>query len=218
MKALRMTLMVVAIVALAGSAMAQNTVYVQGDGTGAMNGTNYGLTLDLDGTTSNAFVEDATPDNETVYRASFWFDPNSIPMGGTGERFEIFLARTSTFKNVLRLQFMSLNTQYRVRLQVLKNSNEWVDTRLLGDEGKRFIDLPGGPQQITVEVVYGNTSDSYAAVTANGITHYKVGYWSNSWSVDKVRMGGPRMTQATGGPFTGQVFFDEFESYRTLAP
>lgn len=217
MKALRMTLIAAAVLVMAGTAMAANTVYVQQDGTGALNGTNYGLTLDLDATTSDAYVEDRTPDNETVYRASFWFDPNSLPMGGTGERFEIFLARTSTFKNVLRLQFMMLNTQYRVRLQVLKNNNEWVDTRLLGETGKRFIDIPDTPQQITVEVVYGNNTESYAAVTANGITHYKDGYWSNSWSVDRVRMGGPRMAQATGGPFTGEVYFDEFESFRTLA-
>ena len=90
MKALRMTLMVVALVAFAGAASAQNTVYA--DAAAAMNGTNFGLVLDLDGTTSNTFVEDQTPAAETVYRATFWFDPNTLPMGHT-DKLVIFLRR-----------------------------------------------------------------------------------------------------------------------------
>jgi hypothetical protein len=215
MKALRMTLMVVAVIAVAGSAAAQNTVYAHGDA--AMNGTNYGLILDLDGSTGNAFVEDQTPADETTYRATFWFDPNDLSMGNT-DKFVIFLARTSSFNNVLRLQFNYLNGNYRVRLQVKKNNNEWADCRLNGDTGLRFMTIGNEPTQITVETVYGNNTVSYAGVTANGVTHYKDSYWSTNWAVDRVRMGGPRMLQAQGGPFTGQVFFDEFESYRTLAP
>ena len=160
MKALRMTLMVVAIVALAGSAMAQNTVYVQGDGTGAMNGTNFGLTLDLDGTTTNAFVEDQTPAEEIIYRASFWFDPNTLPMGNA-DKFVVFLARTAAFKNVLRLQFNYLNGNYRVRLQVKKNNDVWADCRLDGDLGARFMIIGDEPTNITVEVLYGSSTDSY---------------------------------------------------------
>ena len=215
MKALRMTLMVVAIVALAGSAMAQTTVYA--DATAAMNGTNFGLVLDLDGTTTNAFVEDQTPADETVYRATFWFDPNDLTMG-TADKFVIFLARTSAFKNILRLQFNYNNGNYRVRLQVLKNNEAWADCRLNGDDGLRFMTIGNEPTQITIESVFGDNTVSMAQVTANGITHYKTGYQSANWAVDRIRMGGPRMPQAQGGPFTGMVYFDEFESYRTLAP
>jgi hypothetical protein len=215
MKALRLTLMVMAVVALAGSAMAQNTVYA--DASAAMNGTNYGLVLNLDGTTSNAYVEDQSPADETVYRASFWFDPNDLPMDPT-DKFVIFLARHNSFTNVLRLQFNYLNGAYRIRLQVLKNNSAWADCRLNGDSGARFMTIGNEPTWITVEAVFGDATTSLARVTANGITHYKDTYQSTAWSVDRVRMGGPRMPQAQGGPFTGQVFFDEFESYRTLAP
>jgi hypothetical protein len=215
MKALRVTLMIAAVVAFAGTAMAQNTVYA--DAAAAMNGTNYGLVLDLDGTTSNAFVEDQTPAEETVYRASFWFDPNDLPMSNT-DKFVIFLARTSAFNNVLRLQFNYLNGDYRIRLQVKKNNDEWADCRLNGDLGPRFFAIGNEPTWITVEAVFGSNTESLARVTANGITHYKDSYWSNNWAVDRVRMGGPRQAQAQGGPFTGTVYFDEFESYRTLAP
>jgi hypothetical protein len=215
MKALRTALIVTAVIALAGSAMAANTVYV--DAAAAMNGTNYGLVLDLDGTTSSAFVEDQTPADETVYRATFWFDPNSLSMGDS-DKFVVFLARTSTFVNVLRLQFNYLNGDYRVRLQVLKNNSEWADCRLNGDDGPRFLVIGDQPTQITVEVVYGTNTESIARVTANSVTHYKDNYWSSNWSVDRIRMGGPRMGEATGGPFNGDVYFDEFESYRTLAP
>lgn len=217
MKALRLTLMVVAVVAVAGFASAQNTVYVQQDGTGAMNGTNYGLTLDLDGSTGNAFVEDQTPDNETVYRASFWFDPNDLAMS-PANKFVIFLARDATFTNILRLQFNYNNGNYRVRLQVLKNNSVWADTRLNDTEGLRFITLNNEPNWITVEAIFGDSATSVARVIANGVTHYKTNYWSSTWAVDRIRMGGPRMGQAQGGPFTGDIYFDEFESFRTLAP
>ena len=215
MKALRMTLMVVALVAFAGAASAQNTVYA--DAAAAMNGTNFGLVLDLDGTTSNTFVEDQTPAAETVYRATFWFDPNTLPMGNT-DKFVIFLGRHANNNNIFRLQFNCLNGNYRVRLQVKKNNNEWADTRLLGTSGARFMNIGDQPTEITVEFVYGNATVSLARVTANGITHYKDTYQSANWAVSKVRMGGPRMASAQGGPFTGDVYFDEFSSFRTLAP
>lgn len=215
MRAIRMTLIVAAVFALAGTAMADNSVYV--DASAAMNGTNYGLVLNLDGTTTNTFVEDQTPADETVYRASFWFDPNTLSMSNT-DKFVVFLARTSTFKNILRLQFNYLNGNYRVRLQVLKNNESWADCRLNGDTGTRFITITDDPTWITIESVFGNNTVSVARVTANGVTHYKDGYQSANWSVDRIRMGGPRMPQAQGGPFTGMVYFDEFESFRTLAP
>ena len=215
MKALRMTLMVVALVAFAGAASAQNTVYA--DAAAAMNGTNFGLVLDLDGTTSNTFVEDQTPAAETVYRATFWFDPNTLPMGNT-DKFVIFLGRHANNNNIFRLQFNYLNGNYRVRLQVKKNNNEWADTRLLGTSGARFMNIGDPPTEITVEFVYGNATVSLARVPANGITHYKDTYQSANWAVSKVRMGGPRMASAQGGPFTGDVYFDEFSSFRTLAP
>ena len=215
MKALRMTLMVVAVIALAGSAMAQNTVYA--DATAAMNGTNYGLVLDLDGSTSNAFVEDQSPADETVYRATFWFDPNDMSMANA-DKFVVFVARTSAFVNVLRLQFNYNSGNYRVRLQVLKNNSVWADCRLGGDTGLRFMTIGNEPTQITVETVFAAAATAYAGVTANGVTHYKDGYQSANWAVDRIRMGGPRMPQAQGGPWNGMVYFDEFESYRTLAP
>jgi hypothetical protein len=215
MKALRLTLMVVAVVALAGSAAAQNTVYA--DASAAMNGTNYGLVLDLDGSSGNAFVEDQTPADETVYRASFWFDPNNLAMSPT-DKFVIFLARHSSFTNVLRLQLNYQNGSYRVRLQVLKNNSAWADTRLNDTDGARFITIGNEPTWITVEAVFGDAATSLAQVTANGVTHYKTTYQSTLWSVDRIRMGGPRMGEAQGGPFNGTVYFDEFESFRTLAP
>lgn len=215
MKALRMTLMVVTIVALAGSAMAQNSLDVTN--AAAMNGTNFGLEAILDGSTNNIFVEDQTPAEETTYRATFWFDANDLPMANA-DKFVVFLARTSAFNNILRLQFNYNSGNYRVRLQVKKNNDVWADCRLNGDSGLRFMTIGNEPTQITIEAVFGDNTVSYAGVTANGVTHYKDGYQSANWAVDRIRMGGPRMAQAQGGPFTGTVYFDEFESYRTLAP
>ncbi|MBZ0114051.1 MAG: hypothetical protein K8J08_16425 [Thermoanaerobaculia bacterium] len=193
-----------------------NTAAMGGSGT-ACGGSNCGLSLNLDGSTNLAFVEDQTPAAETIYRAEFMFDPNSLPMSA-GDKFVILLTRRADFANSLRLQFNLNGGNYRVRLQVQKNNNEWADTRLNGNSGPRFVDLVDGPNTISIEARFGNSAESYAAVTVGAVTHYKDTYQSSSWSVDRVRMGGPRMNNATGGPFTGSVYFDEFASFRTLAP
>ena len=51
-----------------------------------------------------------------------------------------------------------------------------------------------------------------------GAVSGKVNFQGEAPQMARIRMGGPRMAQAQGGPFVGEVYFDEFESYRTLAP
>lgn len=204
----------------AGTVSAQNGLSVPANGDCSMNGTNYGLEVHLvPGDTQIVYVEDQTPANETVYRASFWFNPNAISMGAT-QRFPIFLVRNDSFQNILRLQLHrnAANNKYRLRLQVLKNNGDWANAREFDATGADFLPIGDGSIErlVTVEVVYGDNLTSQIRLTANGMTFTKTAYWSTNWSVDHVRMGATR--NLGSGTYSGDMCFDEFESFRTLAP
>jgi len=215
------TLVIIGLACLvAGPIFAANGLSVPANGDCSMNGTNYGLEVHLDpGDTQIVFVEDQTPADETVYRASFWFNPNAISMGAT-QRFPIFLVRHSSFQNVLRLQLHrnAANNKYRLRLQVLKNNGDWANAREFDATGAFFLPIGDGSVErlVTVEVVFGDNATSQIALTANGLTFTKTGYFSDNWSVDHVRMGATR--NLGSGTYSGDMCFDEFESFRTLAP
>ena len=87
----KMMLMAAYVLLMAGGAAADNTLTVEDYA--ALNGTNYGMMVSLDGTTNTVYVQDDTPDNEEVYRAVFWFDPNSVTMAQGASRMVIFFTR-----------------------------------------------------------------------------------------------------------------------------
>jgi len=205
----------VALLATAG--MAQNTLTV--DAGCAMNGTSFGMRTTLPGgDTQIVYVQDNTPDGETIYRATFWFDPNGISMPTTA-RFPIFLGRDDVGGNVLRLQVHRnvADDKYRLRLQIKKNNGTWANAREFDSTGAFFLPIGDGsvPTQITVEAVFGTNATSQISVAANGKTFTKTGYYSDDWSIGSVRMGATRNLVVA---YTGSMCFDEFESYRTLAP
>ncbi len=215
------TLLIIGLACLvAGPVLAANGLTVPPGGECSMNGTNYGLEVHLDpGDTQLVFVEDQTPANETIYRASFWFNPNALSMGST-ERFPIFIVRDSSFNNVIRLQLHrnAANDKYRLRLQVKKNNLDWANAREFDSTGAFFLPIGDGSVErlVTIEVVFGDAATSEIALTANGFTFTKTAYVSDNWSVDHVRMGATR--NLSSGSYSGDMCFDEFESYRTLAP
>lgn len=216
MKALRLTLMVVAIVALAGSAMAQNNVYVDQGGAGAMNGTNYGLTLETQsGQTNNAFVEDQTPDAESTYRASFWIDPNAVTMGAWS-RFAAFSGRATGNTEVIRFQLQRARNplQFRIRMGCLNNAGVWKWAKENGT-GQKALPIGDNPTFVTIETVWSGGNLGSCRMTAAGRDHWNDGYQSNLHNVNLVRLGGAK---GISGDVAGDVYFDEFESFRTLAP
>lgn len=202
---------------LAWPAAAANSLDVNANA--AMNGTNFGLEVLLDGSTNNAFVQDDTPAAETTYRATFWLDPNGVTMGPF-ERFPIFLARDATFQNILRLQLQwnPIANKYRLRMQILKNNGDWANARANGDTGEQFVPLglaPSGPKEVTIQAHFENNSLASVSVTANGQTFYKDSFQAGNWSVDTIRFGA---TRAITGSMNGSFYLDEFSSFRTLAP
>lgn len=208
----------VAVALLASAGMAQNALTV--DAGCAMNGTNFGMRTTLVGGDAQVvYVQDDTPAEETIYRASFWFNPNALSMPATS-RFPIFLGRDDANGNVLRLQVHrnAQNNKYRLRLQVKKNNGDWANAREFDTTGTQFLPLGDGVVEklVTVEVVYGGTGDAMIRLIANGKTFSKTNFPSSNWDIGHVRMGATRALNVS--TFNGSMCFDEFESFRTLAP
>jgi hypothetical protein len=202
---------------VAGFASAANTFVVQPYA--ALNGTNYGAEVTIDGSTNDVYVEDQTPNAETIYRATFWLDPNTISIS-PADRFPIFLGRTAAGNNVIRLQLQIKWDApiYRIRLQMKKNDQTWMNA--VSGTGVQFLPIPDGPVQVTLETRFGTndpTTGSLVRLTANGQTYELTGFYSTNWSIDHVRLGAPRQSQAIG-TFSGSIYLDEFASFRTLAP
>lgn len=180
----------------------------------AMAGTNYGLEMIMDGTTHGSFVRDDTPNDEVIYRAQFWFNPNTWngPEGAT-----VILARTTD------------ETLFYAPFQVLltKKSGLWrVYVRAQNNTGVvRFTNrinlTPGTPSLLQVEWVKGDvpgtlSGDVTLSVLDGAAAGQSVATGLNNSNIyaDNIVLGAlqPQTTQ------TGSYYFDEFASFRTLAP
>jgi hypothetical protein len=220
---MKKVLWIMVLAMAATSAFATNGHEV--NATAAMAGTNYGFEVILDewGCPVNdcdVYVQDDTPATETTYRATFWFDPNSIAMDPY-VRFPIFFGRSENNQPNFRLQLMkdTLGGGYYLRMQARKNNNDYVHA-LNTVTGTQWLLVPDAPLQITIEIRYaqGSISETLVRMYANGQIHERVGdFWNSNFNCGKVQLGAPRMDFATG-PVLGSLYFDEFASFRTLTP
>jgi len=222
-----------AVIAIAGSVSA-DTLTV--NASGAMNGTNYGLVVSHDNT-SGAFVMDDTPAAEDTYRAEFLFDPNSIAPSPSpaNMRQMIFTAHgnnpdpgnhscpMTTYITPFRV-FLYINCQgcpaqqYWVKAYVRGN---WC-----GEAGVAQVSIPADqPSKVCVEWENGTPGRialtavaAAAACPTTGDPAWAVRTYNNSlMAIDFVRMGAPEVNHFGAGE-VGDMYFDEFASYRTLAP
>ncbi|MGQ0601610.1 MAG: LamG-like jellyroll fold domain-containing protein [Anaerolineales bacterium] len=71
------------------------------------------------------FVTDNTPNSETRYRARFYFDPNSIPMGNSDAHYVLYgLNASSTV--VLRMEFGRVSGAYALRAGIRNDASGWT--------------------------------------------------------------------------------------------
>jgi len=212
-------LMAACVLLMAGGAAADNTLTVEDYA--ALNGTNYGMMVSLDGTTNTVYVQDNTPDNEEVYRAVFWFDPNSLTMAQGASRMVIFFTRDldpaggmPSGGNV-RIEMVKKNNKFRVIGKMKKNNGLWVKTNT---PGTGWLVLGDEPRQIMLEYTVGSGSGLLRLTRMDTMaTVENVDVNNSFWDIDDIRLGMPRIV-TNGASFSGTMYFDEFESYRTLAP
>jgi hypothetical protein len=222
------------LIALCGFAVAASADTLAVNGTAAMVGS-FGLEVSHDATTG-AYVEDRTPDNETTYRAEFLLDPNSLGTAGAGGgyRIPVFnvigpnpnpgvgLCGTSVFKQAASV-IMVKDAADNFFVQILGNGNQCGAASGI----PRKLPITDGPNKICVEVVMNNGTNGSIAVAAvasgascpsSGDAAYSDrNLFNPNARADRVRMGTLQPT-GSGASSPGSVYFDEFASFRTLAP
>jgi len=212
---------VVMVLVLGSPAMvvAQSALYVNGDA--AMEGS-FGMEIDI-ADQGSAFVTDETPSGEKVYRAKFLFDPNAITMV-RGTSTLIFEARSpvpdypgntlSAFRVVLRAK----GSGFYVRAKAYYNPVGLTNGKKLGSP-LIFIGPLGysGQHELEAEWWAGDAVDpiGYARIRLDGGAWSEVAVKNKVMSIDMCRLGAILVDSAAT---LGSMYFDSFESFRTLAP
>ena len=209
----KIALLAIGVLVIATGASANNSISVETYA--AMSGTTYGLEAVADGTATNAYVQDDSPADETVYRAQFMFDPNSMTMdvGGRHIIFSSTANSTNGNKAAITLQMKYGAGGYAVRA---------MSQVTAGDQREKTADvlLSDGPHEIMLEwqVASGpGLADGMIRLTVDGSTvAQRLDVRSYTQAVKNTRMG--HVASSIDATTVGSHYFDEFSSFRTLAP
>jgi hypothetical protein len=221
LKILRPTLAVILVLCSTSAIFAQNTLIVTD--VDPLEG-NYSMQLNMVNGTNKAYVQDNSPDFETVYRAEFLFKKNTLALDNLRDRLTILLLRQDlgggtriTVGRILVIR--SVNFGYIGRAAVRKNDSfmapwqncgDWTWPTGTGDASIREVVLEWaaatGP----------GTQDGYCKTTVNGSVKAEVTNIENDErSIDQVWMGA---TEGNIARTTGEPVFDSFASFRSLSP
>lgn len=225
------------LLAVTGAAFADtldvnNTAAMGGSGT-ACGGSNCGLQVTHDNS-SVAFVEDLTPDNEGIYRFNFLFNPAATTTTANVRQTIFNAISPNPNPNVGDCPASAFVSAYRIFYYRTGGSgqNGSILAFLNGNQcgqrtiGARIPVTDNDPVRICGEMETANSNngmgriaivDDAASCPPSGDPAYQERAISNGLtSVDRVRMGTPQ-TNNFGAGETMTLFFDEFESFRTLA-
>ena len=210
--ALARWIVVVAAILVAYPVLAANSIDV--NASAAMEGS-FGLEAIADGTATNAFVQDDSPANETIYRASFMFDPNSMTMI-TGGRHIVFSATadsTNGNKAAITLQVKRKSSGFAIR--AMSQVTAGTQREKTGD-----IALTDAPHTVQLEwqVASGSgVADGYLRLTVDGTTFVeRTNIRSFTQSIKNAKLG--HLASSVDPATVGSHYFDDFQSFRTLAP
>lgn len=219
------------VLLMAGVASADSLVV---NGTAAMEGS-FGMQVSHDNS-SQAYVQDNSPNAESIYRASFLFNPNNISPENGNWRQTIFLtlgpnpnpgvgacpSNPSAFLSGMRVFLYMTRGGQDYSVQVWGRGNQ------CGEASTMRIAIPSnGPSRICTEFETGPTLTGairLAAVSgtgacpAGGDPSWREQSMSNNRNqIDLVRLGTPQLNNFGRGE-NGVMYFDDFQSFRTLAP
>jgi hypothetical protein len=220
-------------VASADSLQVNNAAAMGGTGT-ACSGNNCGLEV-LHDNTSAAYVQDNTPNDETVFRGSFLFNPNSISPETVNFRHPIFNAiGTNPNPNVGDCNAAANANALRIWLYCIGGSGQnytiqaWANGNQCGARATNRLPIASDqPVRICWEMTTGNSNTGEIALAivddADPCPTSGDGAWDTRSltnglvDVDLVRMGSTG-TNNFGAGANGSMYFDEYESFRTLTP
>lgn len=167
----------------------------------------YGLRATLNDS-SPIFVRDDSPVSETAYRASFWFDPNSISMAQNDDHV-IFRAFSGNSTNLIQLNFRYFNGQYQTQVWTLDDGNVWRSSNWLvvSDTPHQIeLDWRAASAAAANDGVVTLRLDSGLATSINGLDN-------DTRRIDHVRLGAVAGIDAGT---RGVYYFDSFDSWRTV--
>lgn len=203
-----LTLMLAAVpAAQAANTLDVNAAAALGPETSAACPSGCGLEVTADGVdTSSVFVQDNSPAGETVYRAQFQIDPNTIVFPDKNQHYVLNVRQKTgqkiAFARVLLRDKDGIRAQYQVR----EDFGKWR-----GIGGKRL--QIGQVNNLTIEVQTG-AGNASARFFKNGKLVGQRGDMTVTRVVELVRFGAEGVDVGT----TGSYYLDTFESFRTLAP
>lgn len=196
----------------------------------ALNGTNYGLSINMDNTASNAFVQSDHPTDESHFRANFWISPKAglvitpntsvrigaigDDAGAVGQHIILFLRNDSS---VVTPQYQ-LNIWYR-------DQAAGASYKFGGATFFKVIADPACARQYEVEwtrdTLAGSPSGNGTLVLrrlavgtcspAGLLTRTVSNMDNDTYQVDNARWGTLNNQAANAN---GSIYFDEYASYR----
>lgn len=182
----------------------------------AMRGSNCGLEIQLNGAggpNGKRYVQDSTPNQETHYRARFYFNPNGIDIASDGsERLKFANQQQISggpFIGVAQIKLKGTPSGYAIRA--------WARKDISGAK-VRTATLPirNGPNVIEIELIIGNGNGAFR-IWINKRNEASPDFAATQLDnadyggIDRARLG------YLGGNFdpTGSIFVDEFVSTRS---
>lgn len=223
MKAFRATALCIVVMALSvgrsAPAYAANSLNVTGPA--ALEGS-FGLAVTMDGSTNKVFVRDSSPNDEHVYRATFLIDMNSLAMtDGDWHFIATFRAEPGgpdnnpSARNLMRILVRYRQGQtnpYKIRFVARNDNKTW------NQPGGHSLP-PSGVSTITVEWQAASgpgANDGFARFYRNGVLRAEAtGLDNDEWAgIGSATLGIDQVDAGT----VGTMYYDSFQSFRTLSP
>ncbi|MEM1205964.1 MAG: hypothetical protein AAGN66_22220 [Acidobacteriota bacterium] len=210
-----------AATANAATLQVNNTAALGGTGGTACSGGPCGLEVAFQGDTDRAFLQDDSPNAEEIYRFAFRIDTTNLTMVQGTTRHVVGWVRDASNRAFMRLELLQANNKSRIMFKCRNNGNNW---QVMNSNGKWFIfdnddtrfmfEMQAGSAPGAGDGLCRGTKFAADGVTPNFVSE-RTGLNNSTNSVDHIRVGAVKDVDATT---TGSHYFDEFESYRTLAP
>jgi hypothetical protein len=158
----------------------------------------YGLRANVDDN-DMLYVQDNTPDDETSYRARFYFDPNGINMN-SGNTHTIFAGYQDSSTKVLRVDLRYSGGNYQIRAGLRNNGDSWTYSN--------WFTISNAPHAI--EVAWQAGSSGSLTLWIDGTQRAVLSGINNSnREIDRARMGA---VDGVDSGTRGTYYFDAFES------
>jgi hypothetical protein len=197
--------------AASGTVLKAGAAVALGDGFNVPAGSTLTVTIDpsLDG---NAYLQDDTPDGETVYAARFYLDASALGFTNDGDYFEHFVASDAAGEPVFKLVVVydtSVTPEVRLLVQAFEDGGTIVTNSL----DQAVLPTDGGYDWVEVGWVQGDgDGTAYLCVNGTGVGECKelAGLDTDTKTVHSVRWG----VIDVNDRLSGQVDVDQFESQR----